>query len=60
MLRAGRPNQVWSYDFVFDETTDGRRLKWLPVCDEFTRENVALEVERKRSPKRLLKPLEAA
>jgi transposase InsO family protein len=46
MLRAGRPNQVWSYDFVFDETTDGRRLKWLPVCDEFTRENVALEVER--------------
>lgn len=46
MLRASSPNQVESYDFVFDETTNGRRLKGLPVCDEFTREIVTLEVER--------------
>ena len=32
-LRAERVNQVWSYDFVFDQTEDGRRLKWLPICD---------------------------
>ena len=27
-----------------DQTEDGRRLKWLPICDEFSRESVALEV----------------
>ena len=37
-LRAERVNHVWSYDFVFDQTEDGRRLKGLPICDEFSRE----------------------
>jgi hypothetical protein len=45
-LQAERINQVWSYDFVFDQTESGGRLKWLPVLDEFTRECLSLEVER--------------
>jgi transposase InsO family protein len=45
--RAERPNHVWTYDFLMDQTSDGRRLKILPVVDEFTRENLALEVERR-------------
>jgi transposase InsO family protein len=44
--RAERPNQVWSYDFVWDQTEDGRRLKWLPVVDEYTRECLTLPVAR--------------
>jgi putative transposase len=44
--RAGRRNEVWSYDFVFDQTTDGRPLKVLPVVDEYTRECLALVVGR--------------
>jgi transposase InsO family protein len=44
--RAERMNQVWSYDFVLDQTADGRRLKLLTVVDEFTRECLAIEVER--------------
>jgi putative transposase len=44
--RAERPNEVWSYDFVMDQTSDGRRLKILAVVDEYTRECLALEVER--------------
>ncbi len=44
--QATRVNEVWSYDFVFDQTEDGRRLKWLPICDEFSRESIALEVAR--------------
>jgi transposase InsO family protein len=44
--RAERPNHVWSYDFVMDQTSDGRRLKILAVVDEYTRECLALEVER--------------
>ena len=43
---AERPNQVWSYDFVMDQTEDGRRLKLLPVVDEFTRECLTVGVER--------------
>ena len=43
---AERVNHVWSYDFVHDQTEDGRPLKWLPVMDEYSRENLALEVGR--------------
>lgn len=44
--RAQRPGEVWAYDFVSDETRDGRRLKFLVVEDEFTRECLAIEVRR--------------
>ena len=44
-LGAKRRNHVWSYDFIFDQTEGGRRLKWLVVLDEYTRECLALEVE---------------
>ena len=36
--RAEHKDHVWSYDFVMDETEDGRRLKMMPVVDEYTRE----------------------
>jgi transposase InsO family protein len=45
--RAEYKNHVWSYDFVMDQTEDGRRLKLLPVLDEFTREAHAILVERR-------------
>lgn len=44
--KATRPNQVWTWDFVFDRTEDGRPLKFLTVVDEFTRECLALPVDR--------------
>jgi putative transposase len=44
--RAERRNHVWSYDFTLDQTEDGKRLKLMPVVDEFTRECHAIEVER--------------
>jgi transposase InsO family protein len=44
--RAERRNQIWSYDFTMDQTADGKRLKLMPVVDEFTRECLAIEVER--------------
>jgi transposase InsO family protein len=59
-LRAERINQVWSYDFIFDQTEDGRRLKWLPICDEFSRELVALEVERRMESKDVIRILDEA
>ena len=59
-LSAERAGHVWSYDFIFDQTEDGRRLKWLPICDEFSRELVALEVERRMEAKDVIRILEAA
>lgn len=44
--RAEHVNHVWTYDFLYDQTADGRRLKLLAVVDEFTRECLALEVQR--------------
>jgi len=45
-LRAQRPNQVWAFDFQFDQTADGRVLKLLNVVDEFTREALQMLVCR--------------
>ena len=59
-LRATRVNEVWSYDFVFDQTEDGRRLKWLPICEEYSRESVALEVERRMDGSDVIRILDAA
>ena len=44
--RAEHRNQVWCYDFVKDQTTNGRPLKFLPIEDEYTRECLSLEVAR--------------
>jgi len=46
VYRAGYPNHVWSYDFVFDQTEDSRQLKCLTVVDEFSRQGLAIEVNR--------------
>jgi transposase InsO family protein len=44
--RAEGPNDVWCWDFVYDRTTSGSQLKWLSVVDEYTRECLALKVDR--------------
>ena len=41
-----RPNVIWAMDFQFDTTADGRTLKMLNVIDEFTREALAIDVDR--------------
>ena len=46
MPQAVHPNEVWTYDFVFDRDAAGRRLKLLTMMDEFTREGLAIRVGR--------------
>ena len=46
-LRPEHANHVWSYDFVEDRTHDGRKYRMLHVLDEFTRECLAIRVDRK-------------
>jgi len=45
--KAKHKDHVWSVDFIFDRTVNGRSLKMLVVVDEYTRECIALEVGRK-------------
>ena len=46
-LRPSRgKDDVWTWDFIFDRTSDGRSLKWLSLIDEYTRECLALEARR--------------
>jgi len=40
-LRAEHINHVWSYDFVEDKTVDGKKIRFLNIIDEFSRECLA-------------------
>lgn len=46
LARPPRANQVWSMDFVFDRTADGRVIKCLTIVDDATHEAVAIVPER--------------
>jgi putative transposase len=43
---AAFANHVWALDFQFDQTTDGRNLKFLNIVDEYTRESLISIVAR--------------
>lgn len=58
LLRPTAANQVWSMDFVFDRTAEGRVLKCLTVIDDATREAVAIETERAISGQMLTRILD--
>ena len=40
-------NHVWSYDFVHCRTDDGKVFRTLKILDEFSRECLAIKVDRK-------------
>ncbi len=46
-LRPEHPDHVWSYDFVEDRTHNGRKFRMLNVIDEYTRECIAIRIDRK-------------
>jgi putative transposase len=47
LLRAEYPHHVWAIDFQFDQTMDGRTLKFLNVIDEYSRVCLAIRVARR-------------
>lgn len=46
LFRPTAANEVWSMDFVFDRTGEGRVLKCFAIVDDATHESVVIEVER--------------
>lgn len=57
-LQAQYPNHVWSYDFVEDATADGKRLRFLNIVDEYTRECLAIECSRSQNWRKVKKVLQ--
>lgn len=56
-LRPLWPNHVWAYDFVQDRTHDGRPLRMLTLVDEYTRECLAIDVDRRMTAEDVLERL---
>ena len=52
--RAEHKDHVWTWDFIHDRTANGQPLKWLAITDEYTRECLALEVDRSITADRVL------
>jgi len=45
-LRAQHKDHVWAYDFVLDQTHNGKPFRMLTIVDEYTRECLAIDVAR--------------
>ncbi len=46
LVRPSAANEVWSMDFVFDRSADGRVIKCLTIVDDATHESVDIVPER--------------
>ena len=56
-LKPLYPNHVWSYDFLFDTTENGRTIKLMPLLDEYTRECLSIVVDRSITSQRVIEEL---
>ena len=56
-LRPERPNHVWSYDFVSARRHEGKTLRLLTLIDEYTRECLAIRVERRMGTQEVIETL---
>ena len=52
------PRERWSMDFMVDTLADGRAFRTLNIVDDFTRECVAIEVDRSLPGARVVRVLE--
>ncbi len=53
-------HQVWTCDFIFDRTDSGGTLKMMPLLDEYSRQSLAILVERQITASQVLGVLEQA
>ena len=56
-LRPAYRDHVWSYDFVQSRTPNGRAFRMLTLMDEYSRECLAIEVQRKLNSSSVLEKL---
>lgn len=56
--KATKPNEVWSYDFIFDRTVYGEVLKMFVVVDEYTKMSLGIRVDEKITARGVSQALE--
>ena len=56
-LRPEHKDHVWSYDFMEERTSDGRKFRILNIIDEYTRECLQTRVERHLSSRDVIDAL---
>lgn len=57
-LRASKPNEVWSWDFVHDQTANGGTFRILSVVDEYTRQCHNLKPRRSYRAENVIEALD--
>ena len=57
-VEAMGPNEGWSMDFMSDELFNGERIRLLTLVDNFTRESLAIEVDRQLGGHRVVEVLQ--
>lgn len=55
--RPTHPNHIWSMDFMKDALSDGRKLKVLPIIDEYTKKSFRIEVDTSITGARVVRTL---
>jgi len=58
LREASRPNEIWCFDFVFDRTEYGQKLKMFAVLDEYTRECLEIRVEKQMRSQDVMETLD--
>ena len=58
-LRPEHKDHVWAYDFVADKTHNGKKIRMLTIVDEYTRECLAIRVDRRLNSESVLEQLAA-
>lgn len=53
MLIPGKPNEMWSMDFVHDSLYDGRRIRIFNVIEDFNRQALLMEADTSMNSKRM-------
>jgi putative transposase len=57
LTKATYPNQVWTWDFIFDRTDKGSTLKMLTMLDEYTRQCWVIRVSRQIQSRQVFETL---
>lgn len=55
--RPMHKNHIWSMDFMKDALSDGRKLKVLPILDEYTKKSFRIEVDTSITGARVVRVL---
>ncbi len=58
--QAAHRHHVWTWDFIFDRTDNGGTLKMMTLLDEYSRQSLAIQVERQITAAEVLGVLEQA